>query len=675
MSNKKRINELVSLITNYQKSYYSGNEEVSDAQFDLLWDELTQLDPNNPILKKVGSDVADFPKVRHIMGMGSQSKCSNEEQFLDWAQSHSYSEYLVEYKLDGASLELQYKNGSLLRAITRGDGIIGDDITNNARLMQGVIGTLPFNFTGAIRGEVLMTHKIKDEYFSDTKNCRNAAAGLMKRKDKASDCRHLTLIVYDALDNSDSNNVIDDIDKNNNDALITPKSTAPNNTNNCVKYFNDEVQKIDFLKKCGFVTSPLAIFHSVKDVIDYRSKVDSLRSSLDYDIDGLVIKPRNIDITDSFLARPDKQVAFKFSLDEATTTLKKVEWNQNGATLTPVAIFDPVALCGTRVTRASLCNPDTIKSLGVYIGSTIVVVKRGEIIPKVERVVNDLTETNNSNSNDDYNLVKNIKNNQIEIPQKCPTCNTPLTNIGTRLFCPNQKCPSLLIHKIHKWASVTDILELGDVLIQKLVTTGAVQQVSDIYTLTEEKLRPYFLQDASTQISLGAKRVVSSINNSRKMTLATFLAALDIEGIGKLLCEKIVAAGFNTLPKVFNATDEEIASIMGFAEIMAHTFTQGIFDNKNQIEILTRFITIDDVQTTGKLRGKSFCFTGSLNNMTRDEAQKRVISLGGTCKTSVTKDLTYLVTNDPNSNSSKNKKAREYGTKIINEVDFQSIIN
>ena len=196
-----RIPELEKLILRYQKSYYNGEGEISDAEFDRLWDELKVLDPANPILHRVGQDSGNFQKAPHVMPMGSQEKAADPEQFLEWVKKHEYSEYLVEYKLDGASLELQYNGGTLLRAVTRGDGTTGDVITENAVKMKGVLKQLSgvpsaAAFTGGIRGEVIMTHTVHKSLYSDKANCRNAANGLMKRKD-GEGSENLTLIVYD----------------------------------------------------------------------------------------------------------------------------------------------------------------------------------------------------------------------------------------------------------------------------------------------------------------------------------------------------------------------------------------------------------------------------------------------------------------------------------------------
>ena len=229
----QRISELEKLITKYQASYYNGEGEISDAEFDALWDELKSLDPGNAILQKVGADSGNFEKIHHVMPMGSQEKAANPEQFLAWAEKHKYDEYLVEYKLDGASLELQYENGWLVRAVTRGDGSIGDDITANAKKMGGVNAGIYKDgelvpFTGGIRGEVIMTHEVHKKYFSDKANCRNAANGLMKRKD-GTGSEYLKLIVYDALSTDGKS------------------------------YFTNEKEKISWLMGCGFNVVRLVI--------------------------------------------------------------------------------------------------------------------------------------------------------------------------------------------------------------------------------------------------------------------------------------------------------------------------------------------------------------------------------------------------------------------------------
>lgn len=635
---KKRIAELERLIKRYQDSYYNGEAEVSDAEFDRLWDELRSLDPDNFILQKVGADSGNFAKYRHVMPMGSQEKAASPEEFLTWASRHVYDEYLVEYKLDGASLELQYEDGKLVRAVTRGDGEIGDVITANAVKMKGVQRELldggnPVSFTGGIRGEVIMTHEVHKKYYSDKANCRNAANGLMKRKD-GEGSENLCVIVYDVWSTTGS------------------------------QPYSDEEEKLFWLKKLGFTAVPLYIAKSAQEVIDYRAGVMELRKDLDYDIDGLVIKERVVNHEDSLRNRPDRQIAFKFSLEEAVSIVRRVEWNESGATYTPVAVFDAVDLNGTTVQRASLANPNTIKSLGLMIGSHAVVVKRGEIIPKIERVLPK----------------ENAEGLQpVQIPEKCSVCGSSLINEGTRLYCPNKACSKRILHQLLKWVSVADIRDLGETLVTSLFRDGVVKSITDIYSLTEEKLSPYFLNQESLsqeKKSLGAQKVYASIQAHRELTLSKYVAGFDIEGIGETLVEKLVDGGFDTLESILNAGEEEVAAVYGFAEVMAHNLVQGLSENRTEMEALVNDGVIRLTQTKGGiLEGKSFCFTGELNTMKRADAQNLVKSKGGSVKSSVVKGLSYLVTNDTTSGSSKNKKAAELGIPVISEKEFLDMIS
>lgn len=631
-----RVKELETLIKKYQDSYYNGEAEISDAEFDSLWDELKLLDPENSILHKVGADSGNFNKVNHIMPMGSQEKAANPEQFYSWAKKHIYDSYLVEYKLDGASLELQYKNGKLQCAVTRGDGVIGDDITTNAKKMNGVMIAItkhgvPVDFTGGIRGEVIMTHDVHKNYFADKANCRNAANGLMKRKD-GSGSEYLKLIVYDALATED----------------LSP--------------FSNEQEKIQWLKDCGFNTVEVKICNTPEAVVEYRSSVMDIRKNLDFDIDGLVIKENVIDKEDAKRTRPDKQIAFKFSLEEAISVLREVEWSISGGTYTPVAIFDEVELNGTTVQRASLANPDTMKNLGIKIGSKVVVVKRGEIIPKIESVLHDET----------------CKESEIVIPSNCETCGTSLVNEGTRLYCPNKNCSKRVLHQLLKWVQVVDIRDLGETLVNSLFEKKVIQSISDIYKLNVETLTPFFLNEesiAAEKKSLGAEKVIKSIENHKNISLEAFVAGFDIEGIGETTVEKLVAAGFNSLEKLLNASVDEIATVYGFAEIMAKTFVYGLKENAEEMKNLSSIYVNIIKKEAGALSGKSFCFTGELVTMKRADAENLVKNAGGSCKSSVTKDLSYLVTNDTSSGSSKNLKAAKLGIPIISEKEFLQMIN
>ena len=665
MENAKYIDELANKIKKYQKSYYENEAEISDEEFDTLWDELKSLDPNHPVLKEVGSDVDfsaqnpdskdGFQKAKHLIPMGSQEKAANPEQFLAWANKHKYPEYLVEYKLDGASLELQYENGVFTKAVTRGNGEIGDDITQNALKMSGIVKQLDNKYTGGVRGEVIMTRTVHKNHFSDKANCRNAANGLMKRKD-GTGSEHLTVICYDAFfintDLQDSSS-----------GIKSPFST--------------EKEKILWLKKSGFNTAELEICKNPEEVIDYRAKVMELRPTLDFDIDGLVVKNNQIDIEDAFRNRPDKQIAFKFSLEEAISTVKKVIWNENGATYTPIAEFDTVELAGTKVSRASLANPNTIRDLGLYIGSKVVVTKRGEIIPKIEYV---LKEEIFSEEDTLFAAAQKEDLQPVEIPTTCGTCGSTLQNDGTRLFCPNPKCSKRALHQIEKWISVLDIRDFGTTLIKNLFDAKDIQSIYDIYKLDEETLTKHFLNEESIEkdkVSLGAKKVLQAIEKSKNVTLAKFIAGFDIEGIGETMVEKLIEGGFSTLDSLLNASEVDFSNVYMFAEITAKTLFNGLKDNKEEMEKLVKenIITIESTAVENpKLAGLSFCFTGELYTMKRAEAEKKVKALGGTTKSSVVKGLSYLVTNDTSSGSAKNVKAQNLGIPVINEEEFLKML-
>ncbi len=475
-----------------------------------------------------------------------------------------------------------------------------------------------------------MTHQVHEKFFSDKANCRNAANGLMKRKD-GEGSENLTLITYD---------------------VWASEGKQP---------FNDEEGKLDFLQRNGFNVVPLKICKSVQDVIDYRSSVMELRKKLDYDIDGLVVKERAVDHEDALRDRPDRQIAFKFSLEEAVSIVRNIEWNETGATYTPVAVFDPVDLNGTTVKRASLVNPNLIRALNVKIGSHVVVEKRGEINPKIVSVLPE-----------QENLPP------VKIPEKCACWGTALIDVGTRLFCPNKNCEKRILHQLLKWINVIDIRDLGETLITSLFETKKVRSISDLYSLTIADLVPYFLNSESMEKekkSLGAEKVFASIQSRRKISLAKFIAGFDIEGIGETVVETLIAGGFNTLQKIFDAKEEEIAGVYRFAETLAHTLVEGIQENKEEMQSLVSSGTLSVVEgaAQGKLAGKSFCFTGELS-MKRQDAQNLVKQNGGAVKSSVVKGLSYLVTNDTSSGSSKNKKAMELGIPVIDEKEFLALI-
>jgi DNA ligase (NAD+) len=641
---EERIAALEALIGAYQDSYYNGEAEISDGEFDLLWDELQGLRPDSPVLARIGADGADgFPKARHLIPMGSQDKAANPAEFRAWAEKFfagfsggkgpGKKPLVAQYKLDGASLELQYEGGKLRRAVTRGDGITGDEITRNARRMGGVPGELDLPFSGGVRGEVVMTRAVWREKYAGKANCRNAANGLMRRKDGAG-CEDLRLVVYDAAAAGDDG------------------------------YFTDEMKKIAWLKKRGFTVAETRGFAAAEELIAWREEVAAARESLPVDIDGLVVKDRRTDMTDLRRGRPEGQIAFKFDLETAFSVLRAVEWSESGATYTPIGIVDPVRLAGTTVQRANLNNPDMIRSLGLKIGSRVSVVKRGEIIPKIE----GLARGGAGPAGEGPGGLE-----EILFPSRCGACGSLLTDGGTRLFCPNPQCPKRLHHRLEKWIAVLDIRELGDKLLRQLFDKGRVRRIPDLYTLGPEELAEYERMGETS-----AAKVVRHIRAKRELSLPAFIAGFDFEGVGELVMEKAVSAGFDTLEKLRGAGAEDLAGVYGLGEITARTIVEGLEECRGEMDavLAAGFTGLKEPPPAEAqpLKGFSFCFTGELSSMKRNQAEERVKALGGSAKPSVVKDLSFLVTNDPESGSGKSRKARGLGIPVLGEDDFRALL-
>ncbi|TFG84490.1 MAG: DNA ligase (NAD(+)) LigA [Spirochaetales bacterium] len=633
---QQRVRRLENLVRRYQESYYNDQPEVSDAEFDALWDELKAIDPGNRLFRIVGADSSGvFSKARHVLPMGSQEKAANPDEFLAWARKTALPDLVVQDKLDGASIELQYEDGLLVRAVTRGDGMIGDDVSANARKMGGVLAQLPVGFSGAIRGEVVMSRAVHTQRFSDKANCRNAANGIMKRKDGLG-AEFLEVICYDVAPRGLYDTVAGD--------LFVTQVAAP---------FNDELAKIDWLKGAGFHVVGTKLFTDPYEVIDYRARVVAGRDSLPYDIDGLVVKNREVDPDDMRRARPEKQIAFKFPLEEALSTLVAVEWSESGATYTPIGVIEPVRLAGTTVKRANLANTNTIGGMGLKLGSRVVVVKRGEIIPKIEGLVENPPDARD-----------------IPVPATC-SCGTSLVDEGTRLYCPNPACPKKALHRLEKWLSVLDIRDFGTGILGRLFESGRVESIADLYGLSMEELAAY-----ERMGDISAAKVLQNLHTRNELTLAEFIAGFDIENIGLLIVEKVVAAGFNTLDGLRAATVDELTAVDGLGEITARALAEGLATLADQMDASVSagsLVIKTPVEVAGPLVGLSFCFTGELAGMKRSRAEALVRSLGGSVRSSVAKDLSYLVTNDPGSGSTKNKKALSLGVAIISEEEFLAL--
>ena len=647
----KNTNSLEELIKRYQDSYYNGEAEISDSEFDTLWDTLKKTNPKSELLKKVGKDSAcGFPKAAHIMPMGSQEKAANAEEFLQWAAKVTPRIFVVQHKLDGASLELQYQKGRLVMALTRGDGAIGDVITNNACLMRGVVQDLSVDWTGGVRGEVVMPHDVWAAKYTDKANCRNAANGIMRRKD-GEGCEDLQLITYDAAASENE------------------------------RFFESEAEKIKWLADKKFYTTETKEFNTANEVIEYRNNIFAERENLPFDIDGIVVKDNKTDPQDLKRNRPQRQIAFKFELQQAVSTLREVQWSESGPTYPPIGIVDPVRLAGTTVRRANLCNPDMIRAMGLKIGSKVIVVKRGEIIPKIEGLAGgvppslqppsqQVAAASSATPQAGGAPATPPPESEIAFPTVC-SCGTALIDEGTRLYCPNEKCDKRLVHRLLKWVNVLDIREAGEKTVQKLFEMGKLRKIADFYKLNVDELAEF-----ERMGELSASKLVRNIMTKRKISLAAFIAGFDLDGIGETLMERAVTSGFNTLEKLRDASVEQLTDVNGLGEKFAQRITEGLKEVAGDIDEVLKagIISIAPAIETGALTGLSFCFTGELKTLKRKEAGEKVKRLGGSTKPQIVQGLTYLVTNDPGSGSSKNKKAQELGITIIDEETFLTMV-
>lgn len=633
MENTERIRELEDLIKQHQDNYYKGEATISDAEFDNLWDELKSLDPNNELFEKVGDDSLDgFPKMQHIIPMGSQQKANSAEEVEKWlTQFKPTEQILVQSKLDGCSIELYYKHGVFSAGVTRGDGVVGDDITENVAKMQGCIKKLNDNFTGSVRGEVLMFHEEKNKFFPQMANCRNAASGVMKRKN-GEGCELLHIVTYDVMYEDDN------------------------------KTFDRESQKISWLGGQGFETVDTTGFGvkstpeaSAKELTEIMLRVNGHRSELPYDLDGIVLKKNVCDNADLRNLLPETQIAYKFPREELVSTLVGIQWSLTNGTFTPIGLLDPpLHLCGTTVKQASLCNIGLIEKGGFKIGCKVSVTKRGEIIPKIEKVYQHMSgET------------------EIFVPEKCPECGNKLyTNVDrTKTQCLNPFCSSIKVGKMNKWVNIFGIKELAPTTLGKLLDAGIVDgTISSLYKIDYgaiEKLEGFGAKSAE-----GIKRNLSYV---KEVDLADFIAGFNIPSIGPSIAKKIISGTKKTSIEDLSTLTEKDCICPGVGEEFAKKFVEGLRTNLDDMRETLSYISVKNA-SEGILEGMSVCFTGSLKTMKRIEAAALVKNNGGTVKDDVVKGLTYLVTNDPNSGSSKNKKAQEQGTKVITEEEFLSLV-
>lgn len=608
-------------------AYYNGEAIISDEEFDVLIYELAALDPKNPLLAEVGAPASnEWAKATHLFPLGSLSKFNLPNEMADWINTTLKGKpVLVSEKLDGLSIGCQYENGKLTKAILRGNGFEGENILANVLKMQGVVKKLAQPFTGVIRGEIVLLKADHEEFFPDYANPRNAASGLCRRSD-GEGSEHLTLMMYDVLSDSTE--------------------------------FETEEKKFKFLFANAFHTPNTVLCKTAEEVNQlWQSYQDTVRDTLDYEIDGLVVACDDIEFQHSLgehNLRPKGKMAFKFANQFVKTTVQKITWEPGGmGRITPRCWFKPITILGSTVEKASIYNTDYISKLGLGVGAEVLVCKANEIIPRVERVVKPAVAV-------------------ASIPGICPACDAGLVMEGKHLMCPNvATCPAQITGRIKNWVKELNILELGKKLIEKLVENGLVETPADLYTLEVDDLASLERMGQSS-----AKKVYAEIWKCNPISLDVFLGALSIPMIGGSSIRAIMAAGHTTLKAIQKLSVKDLEAINGIGPGRAKSLAEGLKANEDIIDALLKNgvqIKEKTMSKNGVLTGKSFVITGTLTRK-RDEVAAMIEEAGGTMQGSVGKGTTYLVIADPSSTSTKAQKARKLGTELISEEQLMTML-
>ena len=630
---KARIDELAERVERYRAAYYKGNPEISDAAFDALEDELRELDPTHPVLARVGSAelVAEWQKARHEIPMGSLNKAVSEDELEAWLtrcnelladdkEGPIGGDLFVAEKLDGISIEVIYRDGKMVDAITRGDGDFGERITANVARMKGVPARIKDRHSMSVRGEIIVRISDLKKYFPGVASPRNMAAGASKRLD-GSGAEHCTVLFYDVADHLN---------------------------------FPTEVEKFAFLRTLGFAT-PRTAHGTIDDAIAlYRRYIADVRASLDYEIDGLVVYANSLHaqaLLGEVNHRPRGAVALKFASPAKVSTVLEIRWDTGpSGRVVPLAVVAPVELAGAIVQRASLHNAANVRALGIGVGDEVLVSRRNDVIPYVEEVVE--------------------KRGPIATPPtSCTVCDSLLSIEGEYLVCRNNACRAIVEGRIENWIGAIGALEWGEKLVAQLVAAGLVKEPVDLYKLTVKDIAGLDRRGEKS-----ATKCLEQLKARLPLTLPVFIAALGMDSFALQTAKLLVAAGFNTIDKLLAARAEQLAAIMGLGPLKAASIVRGLSGRKDEIQrLLDAGIVPVTPEEGGVLAGVSFCFTGS-STLSRPELMRLVESKGGRALAAVTKELQFLVIADQASTSSKAVKARKLGTKLITEEELMAMI-
>lgn len=652
---KQRAEKLREELIYHSKRYYEMDApEIEDYEYDMMLRELVSLEekypelitPDSPTHRVGGKADGQFSPVEHTVPMESlQDAFSIEEvEAFDKKVSAvtSDTEYIVEPKIDGLSVSLEYENGLFVRGSTRGDGRIGEDVTANLRTIKSIplkIDTdLPLL---EVRGEVYMS---KDVFLSlvkeqelngekSFKNPRNAAAGSLRQKNpKITAKRKLDIFVF---------NIQQIIGKE----------------------LNGHKESLDFIKELGFNTVPFYTkCKNISEALSQIEKIGEMRGTLPFDIDGAVIKVNDFsqrELLGSTSKFPKWALAFKYPPEEKETTLIDIEINVGRTgVLTPTAVFEPIMLAGTTVSRATLHNQDFINEKGISVGDRIIVRKAGDIIPEV------LSVSWHNDGKPVYTL-----------PSECPSCGGKVTREEgeAAVRCCNPDCPNQLLRNLIHFCSrdAMDIEGLGTAVLEVLVEKGIIKTAADIYSLPKDEIAKI---DRMGEKS--AENLITAAEKSKKNDLSKLVFALGIRHIGQKAA-KLLSDKFGSMESISKATVEEIAEIDGFGLIMAESVVE-FFSHKESLELIEKLekagvnMTGEKTVKENRFDGKVFVLTGTLSTFKRSEASKIIESLGGKTSSSVSKKTDFVLAGEDA--GSKLQKANELGITVINEEEFAEMI-
>lgn len=644
MNRSDRIKELVDTLNKAAKVYYSGTDEImSNLEYDRLYDELKALEDETGIVlagsptHKVGYEtLSELPKEEHERPMLSLDKTKSVEELAAFAGTHKS---LLSWKLDGLTVVVTYRDGELYKAVTRGNGYVGEVITPNARVFVNLPAKIPYKGELVIRGEAIITYsdferinRSIEEDENKYKNPRNLCSGSVRQlNNRITAERNVRLIAF---------------------ALIRADG---------VDFGNSRQKQFEWLKGQGFEVVEYKIVDetSVADAVEYFSKAIT---DNDFPSDGLVLLYDDIAYGESLGTTakfPRNAIAFKWADEMAITRLKCVEWSASRTGLiNPVAVFEPVELEGTTVSRASVHNVSIVRELKLGYNDEIKVYKANMIIPQIaENITGSAT---------------------IEIPEVCPVCGGPTgikkANDTESLYCLNPDCQAKHIKRFEHFVSrnALNIDGISSQTLEKFIDRGFIKNYTDVYHLNN------YEDEIVGMDGFGRKsydNIIESVEKSRTVTLDHVIYALGIGGIG-LANARLVSRHCNEDPEtVADITIEELMSIDGIGDVLAQSFRE-YFDDVNNRRLYNELLAELKLQkevrdTSSPVAGKTFVITGSVNHFTnRDELKAFIETLGGKTTGSVSAKTDYLINNDVTSNSSKNKKARELGIPVISEEEF-----